>query len=305
MSNQSFPPLALANSLTQGAEEIREWARDMIKKRDAYEKNGLDVKYRNENELFDAVRATSGVQEFALARWMERKQVYAFDKSFIDVLMTSPLDGLLYDELFERLPYPCFVIKIGDSYGIVDYNKGDFFPGQHYIGFFPFVNDNTGLRGTTLVLNRGVDWQLPDVKETMKDISENFSTDASSLTAMMIQICLYLSANNAVIHENPEQKKIYRPPFDEKHPKNRFSEVRIWDCGIRYTKDTVKAIRNDVTYESEKGNRRSPRPHWRRAHWKHYHVGKGRTEIILKWIEPSFVGQGNTPIVVHVKEDTV
>ena len=37
----------------------------------------------------------------------------------------------------------------------------------------------------------------------------------------------------------------------------------------------------------------------RRAHWHHYRVGKGRTELILKWIEPVFVGSGEVSVVKH------
>lgn len=37
----------------------------------------------------------------------------------------------------------------------------------------------------------------------------------------------------------------------------------------------------------------------RRAHWHHYWVGKGRTELILKWIEPVFVGSGEVSAVKH------
>lgn len=38
--------------------------------------------------------------------------------------------------------------------------------------------------------------------------------------------------------------------------------------------------------------RKSPIPHFRRAHWHKFWVGEGRNTLKVKWIEPVFVGQG-------------
>lgn len=35
------------------------------------------------------------------------------------------------------------------------------------------------------------------------------------------------------------------------------------------------------------------RPHVRRAHWHHYWVGKGRTTLEVRWIEPVLVLPGD------------
>lgn len=48
--------------------------------------------------------------------------------------------------------------------------------------------------------------------------------------------------------------------------------------------------------------RKSPVPHFRRAHWQVYWVGKGRKEREVKWLEPIFVGFGDTAkdVVIHM-----
>ena len=51
-------------------------------------------------------------------------------------------------------------------------------------------------------------------------------------------------------------------------------------------------------------SRKSPRAHMRRAHWQRYRVGPGRKEIVLKWIEPVFVGSGEITAVKHRVHET-
>lgn len=62
-------------------------------------------------------------------------------------------------------------------------------------------------------------------------------------------------------------------------------------------KDTVEIAGNPNSRP-----RKSPVPHFRRAHWQIYWVGKGRKEREVKWIEPVFVGFGDTAknVVIHV-----
>lgn len=41
------------------------------------------------------------------------------------------------------------------------------------------------------------------------------------------------------------------------------------------------------------------RPHTRKAHWHHYWVGKGRKELVLRWIAPTVVGTGECVATIH------
>ena len=45
--------------------------------------------------------------------------------------------------------------------------------------------------------------------------------------------------------------------------------------------------------------RRKVRPHTRCGHYQHYWVGKGRTDLIVKYIEPTFVLGGNKIATLH------
>lgn len=45
--------------------------------------------------------------------------------------------------------------------------------------------------------------------------------------------------------------------------------------------------------------RHAMRPHTRKAHWHHYWVGKGRKELVLRWIAPTVVGTGERVATIH------
>ena len=49
------------------------------------------------------------------------------------------------------------------------------------------------------------------------------------------------------------------------------------------------------------------RPHARRAHWQHYWIGKGRTELVLRWKDDSFVGtnRDDQAVIVYDMADSL
>ena len=122
----------------------------------------------------------------------------------------------------------------------------------------------------------------------------------------ILQVLTFLSANNADITENPVTKTTYRP---SQRIRNKFSEIRMWDVGVRYGNAIRRAKEAaDREYEQEKkeeakkprGTHRSPRPHVRAAHWQRYHVGPGRKETRILWILPTIVcGGREIPITIH------
>ena len=42
--------------------------------------------------------------------------------------------------------------------------------------------------------------------------------------------------------------------------------------------------------EKERKKRKSPSPHFRCAHWQRFWTGEGRKKCVVRWIEPTFVG---------------
>lgn len=127
------------------------------------------------------------------------------------------------------------------------------------------------------------------------------SADWKQFAMFSLNAILYLCAMNNEVSECPETVKTYHPGVTVK---NKFSEIRKWDVGVRFGAAVRRArvsLQSDSKPEdlSHKRKHASPRPYMRRAHWHHYRVGKGRTELILKWIEPVFVGSGEVSVVKH------
>ena len=110
------------------------------------------------------------------------------------------------------------------------------------------------------------------------------------------------------ISENPVTKNTYRPT---KTVRNKFSEVRKWDCGYRFGSEVRKmtninskenkAEEPDLCGERDSQIHRSPVAHTRRAHWHHYWTGprKGERQLILKWIAPTYVCGQTKVAIIH------
>lgn len=246
--------------------------------------------------------------------WGWSKQVYCFDPD-MELALTDTEKIVIDPSILERLPYKGFFLEFSPD-GIFSSNcfgtfvkviqTGDGYYGLIFIRLREDLTYHVGncfleADSDAIVINRNID--CPAQGEVAVDWEE------FSMFAM--NAILYLCAVNSQIEEDPITKKTYRP-YDR--PKNKFSEIRKWDVGVRYGNE-VRPIRRKMaagtagtketggTENSASRQHRSPRAHMRRAHWHYYRIGRGRAEIVLKWIEPVFVGSGPLPAVKHHVEN--
>lgn len=118
----------------------------------------------------------------------------------------------------------------------------------------------------------------------------------------MLNALLYLCSENAEIRENAVTKNTYRP---SNRVRNKFSEIRKMDCGFVYGSEVRKHRKVHEEQQKERKSRETTpirhamRPHTRKAHWHHYWVGKGRKELVLRWIAPTVVGTGECVATIH------
>lgn len=128
--------------------------------------------------------------------------------------------------------------------------------------------------------------------------------DRYEASFFIYQLLTYMVSYEPQIEESPTTKSTYRPPKPGATIKNKFSEIQIHDVGIRFGKSfREQKKRNSCTTILTKHleqTRKSPIPHFRAAHWQGYWVGRGRTEHVVKWIEPIFVGgEQSNDVVIH------
>lgn len=118
------------------------------------------------------------------------------------------------------------------------------------------------------------------------------------------QLLTYMVSHEPQIEENSITKSTYRPPKNQNVIKNKFSEIQMHDIGVRFGKKFKEQKKkykcNTFLTKHLEHQRKSPIPHFRCAHWQGYWVGRGRTEHIVKWIEPTFVGgEDSNDVVIH------
>ena len=69
------------------------------------------------------------------------------------------------------------------------------------------------------------------------------------------------------------------------------------DCSEDDEAEKPVGVGNKIRHSS------TVRAHVRRAHWHHYWTGKGRTELVLRWIAPTPIGYGERLATIHKVSD--
>lgn len=256
--------------------------------------------------------------------WERNKQVFKFDKDFTNELVRT--ERLKYTkDMYDFLPYECFYIDVSDNKEICNSIIGK--------GFYVTVDKSLKENNITIHLckvterlfftdtislkNETVEFSTDELQENaevkiLDDITgtiveRNEKIDSRTYRTLVLQILTYLSSVEPDVKENETTKTTHRA-YDPDKPKNKFSEVRMWDVGVRYGNAFRGWQKKIQTHNiSAEGNVKSgtpKRPHFRRAHWHTYLYGHGEEKIArAKWVAETFVGKGEAPATIHnVKE---
>lgn len=264
-------------------------------------------------------------------RWNKNKQVYRPDAEFASALLETEELQLTRDQL-EHLPVNDFYIDLsdcGDAFapvigGLVSV---ELFPKSCAITIYLLTKQ----ADVTFSMYSGGEYDekgmlslsMPRMEREIRgnDTFEVYTpfgrlrSDASPavsrkrMSVFCIQILCYLTSKRPDIRESPLTRSTYRPAKTGQTMRQRWSEVEMHDVGVYYG-TTIRTMRNkqetkpeanqeDTPDRQSRGERKSPRPHFRRAHWQHYWTGKGRTVCEVVWCAPSFVGHAPDEVTVH------
>ena len=249
---------------------------------------------------------------FAFSKWLLYKTVYRFDKSFLSVLVDTE-DMVFHAQSLQSLPVQSFFIACEDEERLgyfvytetvnVDIN-GNAVNDTVFIvvDVLDVMGDKLHMRKDTLWISNGQKLSAA-LEEWMREKnSMEFYEEAYHNMKMAIQVAYYLSAQNAVIKEvkTPKSK---RPHRTNGKPMN----IRQWEVGYRISTPFLAeahSLSDAASMPDEASTGISPRPHIRRAHWHHYWAGPGKTQLIVKWLEPVWVnGSSEDIIAVEHKVD--
>ena len=261
--------------------------------------------------------------------WETNKQVYKLDADFAKALMHSE-KLILTKDMMEHLPCNAFYLDLSDQ-NAFDSVQGIFttvFPTDtrlnittalltkpkdidnnvifsYYFGAdydkngeIPFRTADAGDK----TINRPflISNNVYELEET-ETITVDSEVSRFALSILPIQLCAYLSVKEPDIKESAITKSTYRKPAAGSIPKNKFSELQIWEAGYRYgsvfrkKREEYKEQLASEFYEKEGSaiKRKPPIPHYRSAHWQNFWYGPRNSEdrhTELRWIEPVFVG---------------
>ena len=270
-----------------------------------------------------------------LEEWSKAKQVFKPDPVFADALLHTKNKPCLTKNMIHHLPYHTFYIDLSECdrfeaiEGVFIYIKPYIRNGKEVV-YFAFYIITPELLFYSLYIGFEYDEQGVIISDTFANYSfptyDAFIPDAcmpehgldvidklnnsklsrQDVYLFALNLVAYLSIDEPQLSESPLTVNTYRGYGNK--IRNKWSEVRIQDVGVRYGNEFRKQYvrsENGSTGEGSESKRKSPIPHFRCAHWQTYWVGKGRTEIKVNWIAPTFVGNGEAKdVVIHkVKEE--
>lgn len=242
--------------------------------------------------------------------WAENKQVFRFDKEFLNALIDSE-KFIMIKDFFDHLPYSIFYVDLSENREICNIISCEgliVYPCKTKIGdcevykiHVVALTQDTKFFSNTLLIENKTEYDIS------LDISSDDNKRTEFITKVIMQILTYLASAQPDIEESNETKRTYRKPKPNEKPKNKFSEVRKWDVGIRYgvAYNKWKREKDNSKSPNSEGTGNKKRPHVRRAHWHRFWYGKrnsGERELRAVWISELLVNtntNNESPVVIH------
>lgn len=249
----------------------------------------------------------------ALGAWRYTQGIYQYHTAVLDALADTPLGGDMPMDVLHRLPEWCVYVDLPHTPQALGGIRGFF----AFLDFDPkderhelrFVLDS----GTALWLGPIVHigpWSVVEGVERMEREAQRLDPsieagnldDYADLAARLMSVMLYLCADEPeLLGHEPGQRPNYPQYKRVKGGDRLFPPVRphVWRVGEVIGAELGRAT--DAA-PAAPGERHTPRPHMRRAHWHGYWTGprKPRQDndqqqprrFGFKWLPPMAIGLG-------------
>ena len=266
-------------------------------------------------------------------KWAQFKMVYKIDSDFFhEIKLTENL--FTSKDMFDKLPFKCFFIDLTEVENLSDFKgvfvyivrENDFYGVNIYMvqnrnftfftyySWYKFDEEHTEIEWNSNDLPKSdfmartfVNENNERLIDTTVDMAHDYDYDPRhDIVVATFQIMSFIAIDASDVQENSNTKQTYKPRKEGSVIKNKFSEVRMWDVGIRYGK-AIRVAKQEYKKQIEKQNgssksidRKPVRPHIRRAHWHKYHTGEGRKETKMLWLGPIYVcGTHEIPVTIR------
>lgn len=260
-------------------------------------------------------------------RWKQNKQVLTVTDEFIECLSTAS-ELAIPESITELLPFSTFCIDLQNNkyFPDIDYAYVSFRTsaiGSLEVHIERIINDEVFFTlyiifdKETLYSKDGIHYYRYTKKDIPRQDYISVAEEAvntigkeqidnsrfQEFCIFVTQLALYICTSNRDFKQSNETRKTYRP---ERKLQNKFAAIQKWDVGYVVGK-TFQQKKEAATQKQTAGysldyKRKSPIPHMRKGHFQLYHVGAGRTEVAIRWIDPVFVNgnpKDNPLAIVH------
>lgn len=258
----------------------------------------------------------------ALAPWRQSKEVFAIEKGLESALYEQNNFTDIPAEILLRLPYrsfyvDCNALSIGDEKKIpIDgffthleydaktgekelrflalYGQGETFGRFIHLGEKTLKESFDRANQISIGNLCNSDLGLGNISESIfTSITDTYSDAIMQLERDMLQIVLYICAENADIEKDLryKEKRFGRV-------RDRANEIRVWGVG----RNVGESLKGCAPVGSKTGSKKTP--HLRHGHWHHFWTGKRNEEssrrLVLRWVSPVVVNAGEATLSVHI-----
>lgn len=247
----------------------------------------------------------------ALATWRRGKYIYKFDESLMYEIASMTEDIKIPTEILYQMPAQCIYIEFTSDpkpnypAGFFAHIEHDVNTGekelrihvigktgncvsQHIIHLIPGGSINDGIDETINLIRKN---SKNGLTKSLGEFSAQYLDHVRSDTIQLVQLVLYICAENAEIEENETQAKIYRK---SNTIIDKYREIRKYDVGVKtgiILRRNEKSRNYIPATDRDKSNPAwQVRSHLRRAHWHHFWTGSGENKkLILRWVNSVIV----------------
>lgn len=263
--------------------------------------------------------------------WSKDKQVFKFDRDFLDELTAT--EGIMFKkDMLDYLPFKNFYVdleelkmtaraeekgmKIDGLFINVVKNANKYHIQVSFVNkmgytYSDIIVENTDyeIESKNLISNNNVLKTLLGI--TVNQSEDEFKIEHNYWDNIILQILTYLCSSKPDIQESEETKRTYKKPDINVQPKNKFSEIQKWEVGVRYGVSIRQWKKEKTTIHEEDKNNAEPKqhykPHYRRGHWHSYWCneivdGKKIKRLVPKWLSPILVNKNlcdDVDVVIH------
>lgn len=291
----------------------------------------IDRATKDEAQKSDYISSSFGIFHYVylINSWKKSKQSYIFDKDMVSELSKTDTTFKIPYNVFDRLPFTTFyldfsankelcgqtemdgcIVRVTKTTAVFEHNDEQPKVDDYWVILAAIYKDNksTFVKGNVLLNRKGSEEiTIEELVGNVLNLKKGSEFDTETQTVLITQALLYLSSYEPDIRETPDSKsKKASYKRNKKKGKKLDKPEGTFIVGERFGTAFRSWTAGSVGKEKESGASTGKRikPHFRRAHWHRYWVGKRNSDdrkLVVKWVHQCLCGADDTDKIDFVK----